>query len=88
MDVENGIDEAILFFKMRSDRNKPVIETINKILETHEEISLREILKDYIHMFNNRFFKSHQRKNELIIYTFLEKYYMSQIAINNKTYQA
>ncbi|MBV8256124.1 MAG: lantibiotic dehydratase [Chitinophaga sp.] len=39
-----------------------------------------ELLSSYIHMFLNRFLLAGQRKHELVIYHFLDRYYQSQLA--------
>ncbi len=41
-------------------------------------------MQSYIHMFLNRLFVTQQRKYELIVYHFLEKYYSSRIAITKQ----
>ncbi len=77
-DTLNGITEAIAAFRRRSEMNRPVIAVIQQQLRDPE---WRGILPALVHMFMNRLFIAEQRKYELVLYHFLEKYYASQLAI-------
>lgn len=84
-DTENGIDEAVELFHIRSEMNIKVVAEIQKKLEQElDDQRLFHLLSSYIHMFMNRLFISQQRKYELLVNHFLERYYQSQIAIKNK----
>ena len=81
-DQENEIDEAVEFLTIRSEMNKPVIHKMfEKITNEEKEPLLAWLLPSYLHMFMNRLFISQQRKYELVVYTFLERYYTSRVAL-------
>lgn len=84
-DVANEIDEGVALFEIRSEANEPVIKSIKE--KTGEEKfreTVFDLLPSYIHMFMNRLFIAQQRKYELVIYHFLERYYSSQLSIQKK----
>ena len=83
MDAENEIVEAVSIFKQRSTQLKPTADNILFKLENDKE-EITKLLISYIHMFMNRLFIYNQRKYELVIYHFLERYYSSQLAIDKK----
>ena len=84
-DIANGIDEAVAVFEIRSEMNAPVIAAIKAKLHQQNKMNrLAELLTNYVHMFMNRLFIAQQRKHELVVYHFLEKYYTSQLAIQKK----
>lgn len=81
-DTENGIDEAVALFTIRSLKIGEAVIKIKKLLDTEGSTGrLTNLVSSHIHMFLNRMFLSNQRKHELVIYHFLSKYYDSQIAI-------
>jgi thiopeptide-type bacteriocin biosynthesis protein len=83
-DEKNEITEAVEMFAKRSCKNKTVIESIlTKIGMDNKEMLFR-LLPSYMHMFINRLFVSQQRRYELLVYHFLEKYYTSKFAISEK----
>lgn len=59
-------------------------EIISKILEMKQESMLRpefsNLISSLIHMMINRLFTYHQRKNELVVYYFLNKHYKTLLA--------
>ena len=85
-DEKNGILEVILILSERSRMNS---QTINLIISKQNDLKyekfIAKIIKDFIHMSLNRLFLDRQRKYELVVYTFLERYYssMAKIAKNN-----
>jgi thiopeptide-type bacteriocin biosynthesis protein len=84
-DREHEINEAATIFTIRSEMNKPVVEEIrNHLNETMQADKISDLLSSYIHMFMNRMFIAQQRKYELVVYHFLERYYTSRIAIAKK----
>lgn len=89
-DKKNEIEDGIEVFNERSRMNSSVIKDLLLVIPENDiESRLMELLPSIIHMFMNRMFVAKQRKYELIVYYFLEKYYSSQIAIvkyekNNK----
>jgi len=79
-DAINEIEDAVSVFKIRSEMNEAVIMAIlEKINNNHGQ--LVGLLASYIHMFVNRLYIAQQRKYELVVYYFLERYYTSQVAI-------
>ncbi|QNR83655.1 lantibiotic dehydratase [Pedobacter riviphilus] len=85
MDLDNEIQEAIDILNIRTAQNKTFIELItSKLKSRNVEDAKNKLLIDYIHMFCNRLFISKQRRYELVVYTFLDKYYSSQEAIKSK----
>ncbi len=81
-DVENGIEEFVDIFNVRSEKILDAARKISQLSEAdHLARPIHELLSSYLHMFLNRIFLSNQRKHELVIYHFLAKYYESQIAI-------
>jgi thiopeptide-type bacteriocin biosynthesis protein len=84
-DQEHEIDEAAAIFNTRSEMNRPVVAEIkNHLDETKQSDKISDLLSSYIHMFMNRMYIAQQRKYELVVYHFLERYYTSQIAIAKK----
>jgi thiopeptide-type bacteriocin biosynthesis protein len=87
-DVANEIDEAAEVFNIRSEMNAGVIRELRQALEKPGETDkLAEHLANYNHMFINRLFVGQQRKYELVVYHFLEKYFVSSMAIAKKEKQ-
>ncbi len=67
----------------RSIQNQPTIKKIQSLKKNGGlEKSLNEYLYSYIHMINNRLFRSNQRLHELVLYSFLYLYYRSMLAQN------
>jgi thiopeptide-type bacteriocin biosynthesis protein len=79
-DIDNGIEEVIDIFKSYDEMKRPTINAIIIELEKNKS-NLVKLLANYIHMFMNRLFITKQRKYELLVYTFLERYYTSEKAI-------
>ena len=66
---------------IRSIKNKSIIKEILNLKKQNKlEKSLNEYIWSYLHMLNNRLFKSKQRTHELVIYFFLYQYYRSKLA--------
>jgi thiopeptide-type bacteriocin biosynthesis protein len=83
-DINNEISEATAEFKHRSLQTREIIKTIlqnfdGDLLFNNQGFTA---LSSYVHMFLNRFFLSRQRQHELVLYTLLSKYYISELAIN------
>jgi thiopeptide-type bacteriocin biosynthesis protein len=72
------------FYQLIDERSRalrPLATEINGlVLEPDAGISRKELLQSYLHMMNNRFFRSRQRLHELVLYDFLSLYYRSQLA--------
>lgn len=86
-DAENEIEEAIALFTMRSMKLTAAIGKAGLANTQDTARTLDELLPSYIHMFLNRILLSNQRKHELVIYHFLNRYYDSQVAIHKKQLQ-
>lgn len=85
LDEANEIEEAVSIFRTRSAMNEPVVRRILEQTEKLEDIQhLFNLLSSYIHMYMNRLFIAQQRKYELLVYHFLERYYTSLIAKTKK----
>lgn len=82
-DEINEITPAIDLFRQRSDAVVTIASQIKQWLhgEADTSLMLESLLASYVHMFLNRLFVAKQRKHELVVYYFLEKYYLSQTAL-------
>ncbi|NLR67002.1 lantibiotic dehydratase [Chitinophaga varians] len=78
-DEANEIAEAVEFFRQRSAVTAPLAKQIRQHYQNDNRYF--DILASHIHMFLNRIFVAKQRKHEMVIYHFLEKYYLSQLAM-------
>ena len=79
------IEEVYQIIDERTNQNLPIIQKILNELKIHSKsIFETELLPSYIHMFMNRLFIVQQRKYELVIYDFMQRYYNSQLVIQNK----
>ncbi|MBC9934222.1 lantibiotic dehydratase [Chitinophaga qingshengii] len=78
-DVNNEIAEAVELFRQRSAITAPLAQQIREHYQNDQRYF--DILASHIHMFLNRIFVAKQRKHEMVIYHFLEKYYLSQLAM-------
>jgi thiopeptide-type bacteriocin biosynthesis protein len=76
-DASNEIEEAISFLAIRSTRIRQAID--DAPVERWDDL-----ISSYIHMFLNRILLSNQRKQELVIYHFLSKYYESRMAMQKQ----
>ncbi|PSK94719.1 lantibiotic dehydratase [Taibaiella chishuiensis] len=81
-DEQNDIADVIDIFRQRSARIRELAPEIVRLAaeESGNENQHWDLLSSYIHMFLNRLFVAKQRKHELLIYHFLEKYYTSKVA--------
>lgn len=78
-DETNDITDVIALYRQRSAQSAPVAAQIRQLCR--EEGRYADIIASHIHMFLNRIFVAKQRKHELVLYHFLEKYYLSQLAL-------
>lgn len=76
-DAVNGIEEAIALLSIRS-RN------IRQAIKESSAGRWDNLIGSYIHMFLNRMLLANQRKQELVIYHFLSKYYESKVAMQRQ----
>ena len=80
-DIRHGVSGHDLILKLRSKQNASIVDIIIKKIEEKGIENINSLLQSYILLFMNRIFLAQQRKYELIVYHFLEKFYTSSIAI-------
>lgn len=69
--------------KKRSEHLSPIIDQLHLKLRKHRKNKqTNKLLSSYIHMSLNRLFISKSRIHELVLYDFLKRYYISEIARN------
>jgi len=78
-DEGNDIAEAVAFFQQRTQAAAPLALQMRTDCASPEEY--QRIVASHLHLFMNRLFIGKQRKYELVLYHFLEKYYLSQLAM-------
>jgi thiopeptide-type bacteriocin biosynthesis protein len=67
--------------KKRSKELIPIVEQINmKLKRSKANIDKTDLLKNYLHMMIDRLFRSKNRMHELILYDFMYRYYIGNIA--------
>jgi thiopeptide-type bacteriocin biosynthesis protein len=76
-DETNQIEEAVNIFQQRSEANASIVASIKEMGSGEQWLNW---ISSYVHMNLNRLFVSEQRKHELLVYHFLEKYYSSELA--------
>lgn len=81
MNESNEVEDWLILFdiiKTAEEERKELCSEIKEIVLKEQEFSLEFILSSYVHMSVNRLFRSKQRKNEMVIYDFLNKFYLWQ----------
>ncbi len=85
--MDNSKDEEsemLPLFELIEQKSTAIRPAVDQILALHKEDKLGRTMNDlmgsYIHMLNNRLFKSKQRIHEMVVYDFLWNYYKSTIA--------
>jgi lantibiotic biosynthesis protein len=85
--LQSEMEESHEFFPVwqlfaeRSKNIAPCVQHINKLIEQNKlEVSKPDLLASYIHMFLNRFLRSKQRLQEMVIYDLLRQHYRSILA--------
>ncbi|HVI43848.1 MAG TPA: lantibiotic dehydratase [Chitinophaga sp.] len=78
-DDDNNFRAPATILQERSYRNLPVVRDILEKSGGIDELP-PSWLPSVVHMFMNRLFISQQRKYELLLYTFLERFYASSLA--------
>ncbi len=77
-----------VLFNIMEDKNQKIEPIKNYLLELHKtkklEVSLYNLLSDYIHMMVNKQFRDKKRLFELLCYDFLYRHYNSILANKNK----
>jgi lantibiotic biosynthesis protein len=70
-----------LLFSQRMKEIKPCVEFIKQLIKNKQlEVDLSSLIASYIHMFLNRFLRSKQRMQEMVIYDLLHQHYKSILA--------
>jgi len=81
---ENQNADMLPLFNLIDEKSKETKSIIDEIIALDNtktlQCPLNELIGSYTHMFCNRLFRSKQRLHELVLYTFLQKYYESEIA--------
>ena len=73
--------EAAQLLEIRKGHLAACAKTIDQLLsESRLEVPRAELVASYIHMFLNRFLRSKQRMQEMVIYDLLHQYYKSMLA--------
>ena len=81
------IEPAIDYLKERSEALKSInLEVKNMQLFNNQVYNCDRLLQSYVHMTMNRLFVTDNRKHELVIYYFLDKYYQSKMARLSKAH--
>lgn len=80
-DKLNGFEEPSLILQERSKKLIPVIKAVKDKIRLNKNLDINQYITSILHMFINRLFQSNHRKQELIIYYFMFKYYSSLVAI-------
>jgi thiopeptide-type bacteriocin biosynthesis protein len=66
---------------VRSATLRSLAVEINSLTERPEsDVKRNDLLNSYLHMMNNRIFRTRQRLHELVVYDFLVLYYRSRLA--------
>lgn len=69
----------------RSEALAVAAKEIRRLAERPDsDVNLKSLLHSYLHMMNNRLFRSRQRLHELVLYDFLALFYRSQLARRSK----
>lgn len=79
---EDELEKLSLYVNSRSEKLQPIIKKIQSKLQKKENSIINGLLMSYIHMTINRLFMSKNRVHELVLYDFLRRYYLSEIAKN------
>ena len=78
-DEDNDIAEAIAAYRIRAFTAAPLAAAIRQRCGSDDRY--QGIIASHVHLFLNRIFVGKQRKHEMVLYHFLEKYYLSQLAM-------
>lgn len=87
--VENVLsrgDEFAVFLDLIDARRLAVIPIVEKLISMDNSgelnVTIKSLLPSLIHMSMNRWFRTKNRLHEMVIYEFLSRYYISEIAKN------
>lgn len=88
LDLQDEISDKgnLNLFKLLAEREAEAEEVFSEIdsifFNQKNQVPLEGLISSFIHMHINRYFKDNQRFQELLIYTYLNKYYMSSVALH------
>jgi thiopeptide-type bacteriocin biosynthesis protein len=78
-DHDNGIGPLVSVFRERSEKNKSIIEKLSAHHEGQGSINLLYLAHSHVHMTVNRMLVSDHRKQEIVLYYLLTRYYESRL---------
>ncbi len=73
------VNQFTELFEQRSNHNQTIIDSIKK---THDSSTVQDLLTSIIHMSLNRLFSSKQRIQEMLVYDYLNRAYVSLLKQN------
>lgn len=80
-DEESEMKPAFELIQQKSENIKKPVAAIKDLFKANKmEIRFFDLLSSYLHMLNNRLFRSKNRLHELVVYDFLFRYYKSKHA--------
>ncbi|MBQ3843706.1 MAG: thiopeptide-type bacteriocin biosynthesis protein [Bacteroidales bacterium] len=79
--MHNDDEQARELYKLINIKSEDTKSIVRQLMDSCLEHSrLEDIVRSLIHMTMNRIFLAQQRKHEVILYGFLERYYRSEVA--------
>jgi len=78
-DHDNGIGPLVSVFNERSERNKSIMEKLRANNDVGSSNNLGYLADSHVHMTLNRMLVSEHRKQELVLYYLLARYYESRL---------
>lgn len=79
--IHDDDERAKDFYELISIKSEKAQSIVKQLIDScPEHNSLEDIIRSLIHMTMNRIFVAQQRKHEVVLYGFLERYYRSEVA--------
>lgn len=78
-DQDNGIEPLVSVFRERSERNKSIMEKLRGHKDEQRSNNLLYLADSHVHMALNRMLVSEHRKQEMVLYYLLERFYESRL---------
>ena len=86
LDSSHEFYEVWQLFEIRKKGLIACAMRMDELYSTHKlEVQKSDLVASYIHMFLNRFFRSKQRMQEMVVYDLLHQHYKSQLARATKS---
>jgi thiopeptide-type bacteriocin biosynthesis protein len=86
IDSTHEFYEVWQLFEIRKSSLIDCAKRIDELYSSHAlEVQKSDLVASYIHMFLNRFFRSKQRMQEMVVYDLLHQHYKSQLARTAKS---